>query len=46
MCLLTDYCREEFWKFRTFLTSKSAEIGQFSGKIGQFSSEKGRYGCL
>ena len=32
---LTDYCREEFAKFRIF--SKSAEIGQFSGEIGQFS---------
>ena len=36
---LTGYCREEFEKFRTFLTSKGAEIGQFSGEIGQFSSE-------
>ena len=34
---LTEYCREEFEKFTTFLTSKSAEIGQFSGEIGQFS---------
>ena len=34
---LTDYCLEEFEKFRTFLTKKSAEIGQFSGEIGQFS---------
>ena len=37
-CLsLAEYCREEFEKFTTFLTSKSAEIGQFSGEIGQFS---------
>ena len=36
---LTDYCREEFGKFRTLLTKKSAEIGQFSG-------EKGRFGCF
>ena len=34
---LTVYCREEFEKLTTFLTSKSAEIGQFSGEIGQFS---------
>ena len=34
---LTEYCREEFEKFTTFLTSKSAKIGQFSGEIGQFS---------
>ena len=27
---LTEYCREEFKIFTTFLTSKSAEIGQFS----------------
>ena len=37
-CLsLTEYCREEFEKFTTFLTSKNAKIGQFSGEIGQFS---------
>ena len=35
--LLTEYCREEFEKFTTFLTPKSAEIGQFSSVIGQFS---------
>ena len=35
--VLTDYCREEFAKFITFLTSKIAEIGQFSGEIGRFS---------
>ena len=34
---LTEYCIEEFEKFTTFLTSKSAEIGQFSCVIGQFS---------
>ena len=35
-CLI-EYCREEFEKFTTFLTSKSAKIGKFSGEIGQFS---------
>ena len=34
---LTGYCREEFEKFITFLTSKGAEIGQFSGETSQFS---------
>ena len=42
---LTEYCREELAKFTTFLTSKSAEIDQFSVGIGQFSNEKGRFGC-
>ena len=37
LLLLTEYCREEFEKFTTFLTSKSAKFGQFSGEIGQFS---------
>ena len=35
--LINRLLLEEFEKFRTFLTSKSAEIGQFSGEIGQFS---------
>ena len=35
--VLTDDYREEFVKFLTFLPSKSADIGQFSGEIGQFS---------
>ena len=34
---LTDYCREEFVKFRTYLNQQDAEIGQFSGQIGQIS---------
>ena len=36
---LTDYYREEFKKFTTFLTSKKCEIGQFL-------SQKGRFSCL
>ena len=39
---LTEYCREEFKKFTTFLASKSPEIGQFSGEIGQFSLKNTR----
>ena len=36
---LTDYCREEFGKFR-------AEFGQFWVKLVNFSGEKGRFGYL
>ena len=37
---LTEYSREEFGKFGIILTSKSAEIRQFSYEIRDFSELK------
>ena len=44
---LTDYCREEFGKFRIFLTSKKVpKLDSFRVKLVNFLGEKGRFGCL
>ena len=42
---LTEYCRAEFEKFTTFLTSKKVpKLASFRVKLVNFPSEKGRFG--
>ena len=44
---LTEYCREEFEKFKTFLTSKKVpKLASFRVKLVNFLSEKGRFNFL
>ena len=44
---LTEYCREEFEKFTTFLTSKKVpKLASFRVKFVNFLSEKGRFSFL
>ena len=45
--MLTEYCREVFEKFTTFLTSKKVpKLASFRVKLVNFPSEKGRSSFL
>ena len=43
---LTDYCGEEFAKFRGFYLKKVPKLDIIRWKLVNFSSEKGCLGCL
>ena len=45
MWALTDYCREEFGKFRIFLFQKGPKFNNFHVKFVNFPGETGRFEC-